>query len=66
MYCTAIDSIEEKLVGCSRIADVKTIPLLRPSKRVPYQILCSLHKNRLMLHNCCPTCGIFCTQVSEL
>ncbi|KAJ8921860.1 hypothetical protein NQ315_008492 [Exocentrus adspersus] len=61
VYCTAIDSIGEKLIGCTREVDVKETPLLRPSQRVPYLILCDLHRNRLLRHNCCP-CGVFCTQ----
>lgn len=36
--------------------------MLRPSVRVPYIILCEVHRERLIRHNCCPTCGLFCTQ----
>ncbi|XP_060523999.1 histone-lysine N-methyltransferase EHMT1 isoform X2 [Cylas formicarius] len=61
-YCTAIDSIDDKLIGCSKLVDCLSTPILRPSQRVPYGLLCDLHKNRLIRHNCCPTCGIFCTQ----
>lgn len=63
IYCTAVDSISEKLIGCSREVDFKETSFLRPSQRVPYLILCDLHRNRLLRHNCCPTCGVFCTQV---
>ncbi|XP_023019599.2 histone-lysine N-methyltransferase EHMT2 [Leptinotarsa decemlineata] len=62
IHCSAVDSIGEKLIGCSREVNIETTPLLRPSQRVPYLTLCELHKNRLIRHNCCPTCGIFCTQ----
>lgn len=34
----------------------------RPSTRVPFIILCRTHKERLLRHNCCPACGLFCTQ----
>ncbi|KAG5881158.1 hypothetical protein JTB14_024575 [Gonioctena quinquepunctata] len=62
VHCSAVDSIGEKLIGCSREVNVEETPLLRPSQRVPYLSLCELHKNRLIRHNCCPTCGVFCTQ----
>ncbi|XP_072397895.1 histone-lysine N-methyltransferase EHMT2 [Diabrotica undecimpunctata] len=62
VYCSAVDSIDDKLVGCSREVTVNVSSLIRPSRRVPYMSLCELHKNRMIRHNCCPTCGIFCTQ----
>ncbi|EEZ97316.2 histone-lysine N-methyltransferase EHMT2 [Tribolium castaneum] len=61
-YCAAVDSIDDKLIGCGRTVATKDLMLLRPSTRVPYTIFCDLHKSRLLRHNCCPTCGIFCTQ----
>jgi hypothetical protein len=62
-YCGAVDNIGDKIIGCSRTIDSKEIMLMRSSTRVPYTILCESHKNRLLRHNCCPTCGVFCTQV---
>ncbi|XP_057653993.1 histone-lysine N-methyltransferase EHMT1 [Diorhabda carinulata] len=62
VYCSAVESIDERLVGCSKEVNVPISPLLRPSRSVPYMRLCNLHKNRMIRHNCCPTCGIFCTQ----
>lgn len=64
-HCTAVDSISEKTVGCNNIADITKYCLLRPSYRVPYIILCDVHYNRMLRHNCCPTCGLFCTQVNN-
>lgn len=61
-FCGAIDSINGKLVGCNRTVNYKKDSLMRPSSRVPYALFCDLHRNRLLRHNCCPTCGIFCTQ----
>ncbi|CAG9858438.1 unnamed protein product [Phyllotreta striolata] len=61
-HCSAIDNIDERLIGCNRQVKIKDSPLLRPSRRIPYMGLCELHRNRLKQHNCCPTCGIFCTQ----
>lgn len=66
IYCDAMDSINDKLIGCNRVVDVKKRPLLRPSHRIPYMMLCDMHRNRLAIHNCCPTCGIFCTEVSQI
>lgn len=64
-YCQAIDSIEGKLYGCHNPVDIQEddVKLQRPSVKVPYQMFCKAHNHRLLLHNCCPTCGIFCTQV---
>ncbi|CAH0559037.1 unnamed protein product [Brassicogethes aeneus] len=61
VFCSAIDSIDDKLIGCNRLALINR-PMMRPSKRVPYVLLCEMHENRMLRHNCCPTCGIFCTQ----
>lgn len=55
----------DQLIGCTRLVDVTTVPMFRPSNRVPFGVFCKVHRNRLIRHNCCPTCGVFCTQVSE-
>ncbi|XP_012253973.2 histone-lysine N-methyltransferase EHMT1 isoform X2 [Athalia rosae] len=62
LYCTAIDSIDNKLVGCCNEVDTNDVAMRRPSARVPFIILCRMHRERLMRHNCCPSCGLFCTQ----
>ncbi|KAK5649751.1 hypothetical protein RI129_000780 [Pyrocoelia pectoralis] len=62
VYCTAIDNIGDRLVGCSRIVNGNEMSLMRPSTRVPFIILCEVHLNRMLRHNCCPKCGLFCTQ----
>lgn len=62
LYCTAIDSIDNKLVGCCNEVDSNDVAMRRPSTRVPFIILCRMHKERLLRHNCCPSCGLFCTQ----
>lgn len=51
-------------MGCNNVIDAEETSLLRPSTRVPYIILCKVHYNRMLRHNCCPTCGLFCTQVN--
>ncbi|KAK4881578.1 hypothetical protein RN001_004897 [Aquatica leii] len=62
IYCTAIDNIGDKLIGCSRVVNGNEVSMMRPSTRVPYIILCEVHLNRMLRHNCCPKCGLFCTQ----
>ncbi|XP_066586764.1 histone-lysine N-methyltransferase EHMT1 isoform X2 [Prorops nasuta] len=62
LYCTAIDSIDNKSVGCCNEVDSNDVAMRRPSTRVPFIILCRMHKERLLRHNCCPSCGLFCTQ----
>ncbi|XP_012287213.1 histone-lysine N-methyltransferase EHMT2 isoform X2 [Orussus abietinus] len=62
LYCTAIDSIDNRLVGCCNEVDNNDVAMRRPSQRVPFIILCRMHKERLLRHNCCPSCGLFCAQ----
>ncbi|XP_043464292.1 histone-lysine N-methyltransferase EHMT2 isoform X2 [Leptopilina heterotoma] len=62
LYCTAIDSIDGKKVGCCNEVDVNDVNMRRPSTCVPFIILCRMHKERLFRHNCCPMCGLFCSQ----
>ncbi|XP_014476702.1 PREDICTED: histone-lysine N-methyltransferase EHMT1 [Dinoponera quadriceps] len=62
LYCTANDSIDNRLVGCCNEVDSNDVTMRRPSTRIPYIILCRMHKERLLRHNCCPTCGKFCSQ----
>ncbi|XP_025161946.1 histone-lysine N-methyltransferase EHMT2 isoform X3 [Harpegnathos saltator] len=62
LYCTANDSIDNRLVGCCNEVDSNDVAMRRPSTRIPYIILCRMHKERLLRHNCCPTCGKFCSQ----
>lgn len=61
VYCTAMDSVNNRIIGCNNVVSGE-LAMLRPSTRVPYIILCEVHKQRLLRHNCCPTCGLFCTQ----
>ncbi|XP_039311408.1 histone-lysine N-methyltransferase EHMT1 isoform X2 [Solenopsis invicta] len=62
LYCTAIDSIDNRIVGCCNEVDANDVAMRRPSTRVPFIILCRMHKERLLRHNCCPSCGMFCSQ----
>ncbi|XP_011063116.1 PREDICTED: histone-lysine N-methyltransferase EHMT2 isoform X2 [Acromyrmex echinatior] len=62
LYCTAVDSIDNRVVGCCNEVDTNDVAMRRPSTRVPFIILCRMHKERLLRHNCCPSCGMFCSQ----
>ncbi|XP_069690124.1 histone-lysine N-methyltransferase EHMT2 isoform X2 [Periplaneta americana] len=62
LYCQAMDTLDDRLVGCCNAVTAQDTRLSRPSRRVPYLILCDVHMQRLLRHNCCPGCGIFCTQ----
>ncbi|XP_058802686.1 histone-lysine N-methyltransferase EHMT2 [Phymastichus coffea] len=62
LYCTAQDSIDNKNVVCGNEVDHDDVAMRRPSTNIPYIILCRTHKERLTRHNCCPTCGLFCSQ----
>lgn len=59
----ATDSIGDRLIGCNNVADINNVAMLRPSGRVPYALLCDTHYHRMLRHNCCPKCGLFCTRV---
>lgn len=61
-YCAAIDQIETQKVGCCNEIESDLPNLLRPSVRVSYMVLCESHRRRLLSHNCCAGCGVFCTQ----
>ncbi|PSN49961.1 hypothetical protein C0J52_08773 [Blattella germanica] len=62
IYCQAMDTLDDRLVGCCNAVTTQDTCLSRPSRRVPFLILCDVHMQRLLRHNCCPVCGIFCTQ----
>ncbi|RZF40094.1 hypothetical protein LSTR_LSTR002497 [Laodelphax striatellus] len=62
LYCQAIDSLDGRLIGCCNMVESGAPRIERASVRVPYQMLCNVHHERLVRHNCCPGCGCFCTQ----
>ena len=62
LYCQAVDSVGGKMVGCCLVASRKRF--YRPSKKIPFMILCDSHRDRIRKHFCCPGCGLFCTQVN--
>ncbi|XP_011506175.1 PREDICTED: histone-lysine N-methyltransferase EHMT1 isoform X3 [Ceratosolen solmsi marchali] len=62
LYCTALDSVDNRIIGCCNEVDHDDVAMRRPSTQIPFIILCRMHKERLIRHNCCPTCGLFCSQ----
>lgn len=61
--CRANDEIEGHKIGCcNEITGSELLQLRRPSVRVKYSLLCSSHVQRLINHQSCAGCGIFCTQ----
>lgn len=62
LFCCAIDEIESRKIGCTNELSESLINLFRPSVKVSYMVLCNSHRKRLVSHNCCSGCGIFCTQ----
>ncbi|XP_022652251.1 histone-lysine N-methyltransferase EHMT2-like isoform X2 [Varroa jacobsoni] len=58
--CQALDGIAGRILGCSK--KVKSFDLYRASQRTAFGLLCEGHLVRLLGHQCCPTCGVFCTQ----
>ncbi|KAK6620731.1 hypothetical protein RUM43_011026 [Polyplax serrata] len=62
LYCQALDSIENRIVGCCNAIPSQDVGLYRASEKAAYQMMCNVHQQRLLRHNCCPGCGLFCTQ----
>lgn len=63
-FCQALDSVDGKVLGCCN--KVTNPQLVRPAVKIPFLALCDSHRKRLRLHQCCPGCGHFCTQVCYL
>lgn len=60
VYCQAVDSFDGRMIGCCNV--VANHRYLRVSGKIPFMLLCDIHRQRLRRHNCCPCCGLFCTQ----
>ncbi|XP_055706357.1 histone-lysine N-methyltransferase EHMT2 isoform X2 [Phlebotomus papatasi] len=65
LFCNAVDQFESEFVGCCNQVD-ENICIRRPSTRACFMVLCDSHRKRLLNHNCCSGCGIFCSQGSVL
>ncbi|KAK7504462.1 hypothetical protein BaRGS_00004328 [Batillaria attramentaria] len=59
-YCQALDSVDGKALGCCN--KVTNTQLVRPGVKIPFMLVCEVHRKRLKLHQCCPGCGHFCTE----
>lgn len=64
LYCQGLDCIDTRVVGCCNPIPSQDVGLFRASEKTSYQMLCNVHQQRLLRHNCCPGCGLFCTQVN--
>ncbi|XP_064099740.1 dentin sialophosphoprotein-like isoform X2 [Macrobrachium nipponense] len=60
VYCKAVDSFDGRMIGCCNV--VTDHRYVRVSDKIPFMLICDIHRHRLRLHNCCPWCGLFCTQ----
>ncbi|XP_055693327.1 histone-lysine N-methyltransferase EHMT2 [Lutzomyia longipalpis] len=61
LFCNAVDQFETEFVGCCNQVDESTC-IRRPSTRACFMVLCDSHRKRLLSHNCCSGCGVFCTR----
>lgn len=59
-YCQALDSVDGRALGCCN--KVTNTQLVRPGVKIPFMLVCEVHRRRLKLHQCCPGCGHFCTE----
>lgn len=66
IYCQAVDSMDGRIIGCCNTVtvddDYGCIQLYRASVRIPFLMYCGPHLHRFLCHQCCPACGLFCTQ----
>ncbi|XP_013409361.1 uncharacterized protein LOC106172957 isoform X1 [Lingula anatina] len=60
VYCQALESIDGKITGCCNRVSLSM--LVRPAVKIPFMAVCEVHRKRLKLHQCCPGCGIYCSQ----
>ncbi|XP_014673040.1 PREDICTED: histone-lysine N-methyltransferase EHMT2-like isoform X2 [Priapulus caudatus] len=58
--CQALNTIDDKVIGCCK--NVVNHQLVRPSPRISFFAVCEVHRTRLRRHQCCPMCGLYCTQ----
>ncbi|XP_041666969.1 histone-lysine N-methyltransferase EHMT1 isoform X2 [Cheilinus undulatus] len=56
--CMATESIDGQLTRCQ--SAVVKHEMMRPSNSVQLLVLCDDHRNGMVKHQCCPTCGYFC------
>ncbi len=53
-----------QVTGCCN--KVSSKHLVRPAVKIPFMAVCEVHRKRLQLHQICPGCGQFCSQVQLL
>lgn len=65
--CLAEDCIDGTLEVCNNLAyhfDIYgNMPMLRANVTLPFLTFCAHHMKRFFLHQSCPRCGRFCSEV---
>lgn len=65
--CKAEDCIDGNLIACKELAyhldTYGNMPMLRGNVALPFLTFCVHHLKRFFLHQSCPRCGRFCTEV---
>ncbi|CAJ1070822.1 histone-lysine N-methyltransferase EHMT1 isoform X1 [Xyrichtys novacula] len=56
--CMATESVDGQLTRCQNA--ILKHEMMRPSNSVQLLVLCEDHRNGMVKHQCCPTCGFFC------
>ncbi|XP_039269429.2 histone-lysine N-methyltransferase EHMT2-like [Styela clava] len=56
--CMGLDSVDGRLSQC--INSVSTPMMMRSSRHSPLLALCDEHRERMLRHECCTGCGMFC------
>ncbi|XP_074546297.1 histone-lysine N-methyltransferase EHMT1 isoform X2 [Halichoeres trimaculatus] len=56
--CMATESVDGQLTRCQ--GAILKHEMMRPSNSVQLLVLCEDHRNGMVKHQCCPTCGFFC------
>lgn len=65
--CKAEDCVDGKLIPCDQLAfqfdNDGNMPMLRANVALPFLTFCAHHMKRFFLHQSCPRCGRFCSEV---
>lgn len=65
--CKAEDCVDGNIIECNRLAyhldEFGSMPMLRANVALPFLTFCEHHMSRFFLHQSCPRCGRFCSEV---
>ncbi|XP_062873911.1 histone-lysine N-methyltransferase EHMT1a isoform X2 [Trichomycterus rosablanca] len=56
--CMAVESVDGEVSLCRK--PIQKQEMMRPSLRIPLQVLCEDHRAGMVKHHSCPGCGVFC------